>query len=122
MTERALLPGDIETARKVLARLCDHGLVSMSIPVRQTDEDLALSRVIECAASAKSSFQHWVDEQEGNGPDAPSVGGKEGDAHAITLEALELVAMQPATRGVYLLDQQDMDFVKRAVKALKEQA
>lgn len=28
----------------------------------------------------KSSFQHWGDEQEGNGPDAPSVGGKEGDA------------------------------------------
>lgn len=44
------------------------------------------------------------------------------DAQPIALEALELVAMQPATRGVYLLDQQDMDFVKRAVKALKEQA
>lgn len=43
-------------------------------------------------------------------------------ASPIALEALELVAMQPATRGVYLLDQQDMDFVKRAVKALKEQA
>jgi len=44
------------------------------------------------------------------------------DARPIALEALELVAMQPATRGVYLLDQQDMDFVKRAVKALKEQS
>lgn len=39
--------------------------------------------------------------------------------HDIALEALELVAMVPATRGVYLLDQQDMDFVKRAVKAMK---
>lgn len=43
-------------------------------------------------------------------------------AREIVLEALELVAMVPATRGVYVLDQQDMDFVKLAIKAATKDA
>ena len=38
------------------------------------------------AALDKSSFSHWIDEQEGNGPDAPSVGGKEGSWVELTDE------------------------------------
>ena len=40
----------IKAARKILARLCEHGLVKMSIPVRQDDEDMILSAVINRAA------------------------------------------------------------------------
>lgn len=41
---------DIAAAKKILARLCDEGLVHMSIPVRSDDEDMVLSRVIALAS------------------------------------------------------------------------
>lgn len=41
---------DIAAANKILSRLCDKGLVSMSIPVRDSDEDMILSRVIALAS------------------------------------------------------------------------
>jgi len=44
-------------------------------------------------APSKSSFQHWVDEQEGNGPDAPSVGGKEGDIRSLVEMAIADIQM-----------------------------
>ena len=62
------LEADIAIAKKVLARLCDNGLVSMSIPVRQTDEDMTLVRVVDAAqkfAALASPAQ---------APAAPSVG------------------------------------------------
>lgn len=44
------LSDDIKRARGILARLCENGLVSMSVPVRQEDEDMVLLRIIEAAA------------------------------------------------------------------------
>jgi hypothetical protein len=41
----------IAKARKILARLCDRGLLSMSVPVRDDDEDMILSAVIDRAAT-----------------------------------------------------------------------
>lgn len=43
---------DVKAARTILARLCEEGLVRMSIPVRPDDEDMVLSRVIDRAALA----------------------------------------------------------------------
>ena len=65
----------------------------MSVPARDTDEDMLLARVIGCAAAYKSSFDHWVAEQEGNGPDAPSVGGKEGDLRSLVETAIAEIQM-----------------------------
>lgn len=47
----------IEAARKILARLCDRGLVKMSIPVRHDDEDIILAAVINRAAVADSAAE-----------------------------------------------------------------
>lgn len=44
-------PSDIKRAEEILARLCDQGLVQMSIPVHQDDEDMVLARVINLAAT-----------------------------------------------------------------------
>jgi hypothetical protein len=55
MTPPRLDEGSLEQARKILSRLCDNGLLSMSIPVRENDEDMVLSAVIEYAAAALST-------------------------------------------------------------------
>jgi len=51
----AVMEAEIAAARKILARLCDNGLVRMSIPVQPDDEDIILSAVIERAAAAVSA-------------------------------------------------------------------
>lgn len=47
--QTGLLPDDIQNAYKILERLCENRVLSMSIPVQKSDEDMVLSRVIKAA-------------------------------------------------------------------------
>jgi len=51
------IDGDVKRAKEILARLCDQGLLSMSIPVRNDDEDMVLSRVINALAPGLAPHQ-----------------------------------------------------------------
>lgn len=48
--QRAERDEDIARAFDILNRLCDKGLLSMSVPMRDSDEDMVLSRIIKRAA------------------------------------------------------------------------
>lgn len=104
---------DIAAANKILSRLCDKGLVSMSIPVRDSDEDMILSRVIALASR--------LQEQEGQ----PALSERTSKDYAIEHAEYMAVAAERLSDAVNLLavahrDEHDDPDIEKAQEAVDE--